>query len=150
MTEPSLLAAATEATARSMSKTLEEPNWLLDQRLDAVRRVAELPNESNTLWTTYLDLRALRFGEVEPWGEVGLASKAAGALVPDGAAGLLHVRDDRILALALSPEAQAKGVFLGTFAEALQVRPDVLRSAIEGCRSLPLADRFGQIARSIA
>ena len=59
MTDPLLLAAATEATARHRSRTLEEPDWLLDERLDAVRRVAELPNESNTLWTTYLDLRAV-------------------------------------------------------------------------------------------
>ncbi|MGH2407248.1 MAG: SufB/SufD family protein [Candidatus Limnocylindrales bacterium] len=150
MTEPSLLAAATEATARRLSKTLEEPKWLLDERLDAVSRVADLPNESNTLWTTYLDLRALRFGEVEPWAEVRGAPTAAQASVPDGAAGLLHVRDDAIVALALAPEARAKGVFLGTFAEARRSRPDVLRAAIEGGRSLPLDDRFGQISRSIA
>jgi Fe-S cluster assembly scaffold protein SufB len=150
VTEPSLLAAATEATARRLSKTLEEPTWLLDERLDAVRRVAELPNESNTLWTTYLDLRALRFGEVEPFGEIGLAGKAESARVPPGAAGLLHVRDDSIMAMSLSPEATAAGVFLGTFGEALRSRPDVLRAAIEGGRSLPQNDRFGQIARGIA
>jgi Fe-S cluster assembly scaffold protein SufB len=150
VTEPSLLAAATEATARRLSKTLEEPKWLLDERLDAVRRVVELPNESNTLWTTYLDLRALRFGEVEPYAEVGAAAKAATASPPAGTSGVLHVRDDTILAMALSPEARAAGVFLGTFAEALQSRPDVLRAAIEGGRSLPLDDRFGQIARGIA
>ncbi|MFI5255185.1 MAG: SufB/SufD family protein [Candidatus Limnocylindrales bacterium] len=150
MTEPALLAAATEATARERSRTLEEPGWLLDERLDAIQRVAELPNESNTLWTTYLDLRALRFSEVDPYPLVRATAKAARAPLPPGAAALLHVREDAIVAQALSPEARAAGVFVGTFGEALATRPDVLRAAIEGGRSLPLADRFGQTARAIA
>jgi Fe-S cluster assembly scaffold protein SufB len=150
VTEPSLLAAVTAATARDRSRTLEEPGWLLDERLDAVRRVAELPNESNTLWTTYLDLRALRFGEVEPYTAHGTVATAASARLPEGAAALLHVRDDAIVALTLSPEAVAAGVFVGTFADALRSRPDVLRAAIEGGRSLPLDDRFGQTASAIA
>ena len=52
MTTSHLLAGATEATARQLSRDLEEPDWLLDERLDAVRRMTELPDESNTLWTT--------------------------------------------------------------------------------------------------
>jgi Fe-S cluster assembly scaffold protein SufB len=150
VTDPLLLAAATEATARDRSRTLEEPKWLLDERLDAVRLVAALPNESNTLWTTYLDLRALRFGEVEPYEVVGAASTAGEVRLPEGAAALLHVLEDAIVAQALSPEARAAGVFVGTFGEALRSRPDVLRAAIEGGRSLPLDDRFGQTARAIA
>ena len=150
MTDPLLLAAATEATARDRSRTLEEPKWLLDERLDAIRRVAELPNESNTLWTTYLDLRALRFGEIEPYATVGVAGTAGEAALPEGAAALLHVREDTIVACVLSPEAHAGGVFVGTFVEALASRPEVLRAAIEGGRSLPLGDRFGQTARAIA
>jgi len=150
VTDPLLLAAATEATARQRSRTLEEPDWLLDERLDAVRRVAELPNESNTLWTTYLDLRAVKFGEVEPYEAVGLAADAARAPLPEGAAAFLHVREDRIVARALSPEAQAAGVFVGTFAEGLRDRPDVLRAVVEGGHSLPGDDRFGQVARALS
>jgi Fe-S cluster assembly scaffold protein SufB len=150
VTEPSLLAAATEATARDRSRTLEEPGWLLDERLDAVRRVADLPNESNTLWTTYLDLRALRFGEVEPYPGHVVALKGGEVPAREGVAASLHVREDAVVARGLSPEAQAAGVFVGTFAEALRSRPDVLRAAIEGGRSLPTDDRFGQTARAIA
>ena len=150
MTQSSLLPAATESTARGLSRRLDEPVWLLDERLDAVRRVSELPNESNTLWTTYLDLRALRFAEVEPYPAVEVAAGAADAPLPEGASALLHVREDAVVAAALSPEARAAGVFVGTFSDALRSRPDVLRGAIEGGRSLPADDRFGQTARAIA
>jgi Fe-S cluster assembly scaffold protein SufB len=150
VTETSLLPGTTETAARALSGVLEEPAWLLEERLDAVRRVAALPNESNTLWTTYLDLRAVRFAEAEPYTTVALAPGAADAPLPEGASALLHVREDAVVAAALSPEARAAGVFVGTFDEALRSRPDVLRAAIEGGRSLPADDRFGQTARAIA
>ena len=152
MTE-SHLPWATEEAARRISDALEEPGWLLDERLDAAHRVADLPDESNTLWTTYLDLRPVRFDEVTPYGvaEAGRTPDAADeAALPLGAAALLHVAADRVVGRALSPQARAADVFVGTFAEALRDRPEILRSAIDGGRTIASDDRFGQVARAIA
>ncbi len=155
MTSTHLLAAATEAAARQLSDDLEEPDWLLDERLDAVRLVAELPDESNTLWTTYLDLRPVHFDDVTAYGPVdaGLVAPAAEDVpLPEGAAALIHITDGRVVARVRSAAAEAAGVFVGTFAEAL-AEPRLataLRSAIDGGRSIAADDRFGQVSRAIA
>jgi Fe-S cluster assembly scaffold protein SufB len=155
VTASPLLAAATEATARQLSRDLEEPEWLLDERLDAVQRVAELPDESNTLWTTYLDLRPIRFDEVTPHGVVGrgrVQATAEAAPLPEGAAALVHIADGQLIGRARAPQATEAGVFVGTFAEALadpHIAP-ILRSAIEGGRSIAADDRFGQVSRALA
>ncbi|HEY8199154.1 MAG TPA: SufD family Fe-S cluster assembly protein [Candidatus Limnocylindrales bacterium] len=155
MTSTDLLAGATEARARELSRDLEEPDWLLDERLDAVRLVADLPDESNTLWTTYLDLRPVRFADVTPHAAAdrGLVPVVADdAALPDGAAALIHVAAGRVVGRARSQQAAEAGVFVGTFTEALS-RPGLaglLRSAIEGGRSIGSDDRFGQVSRAIA
>jgi Fe-S cluster assembly scaffold protein SufB len=155
VTSTDLLAGATEAIARELSRDLEEPDWLLDERLDAVRLVAALPDESNTLWTTYLDLRPVRFDDVTPGSAAdhGLVPAAADdAVLPDGAAALIHIDAGRVVSRARSGHAIEAGVFVGTFAEALR-RPKLaalLRSAIDGGRSIGSDDRFGQVSRAIA
>ena len=141
MTSTDLLAGATEARARELSRDLEEPDWLLDERLDAVRLVADLPDESNTLWTTYLDLRPVRFEDVTPRSAAdhGLVPPAADdAALPDGAAALIHIAAGRVVGRARSQQALEAGVFVGTFIEALR-QPGLaalVRSAIEGGRSI--------------
>ena len=137
----------TEEAARSLSRSLEEPDWLLEQRLDAERLVRELPAESNQLFTPYLDLRAARFAEIQPYAVTGFAP-GSGTAPLDGASALLHVQEDTIVARVLGPEAAAAGVFLGTFAEALRDRPDVLRDLIGSGDSLPADDAFAQVARA--
>lgn len=155
MTGTRLLAAATEATARQLSRDIEEPDWLLDERLDAVRLVTELPDESNTLWTTYLDLRPVRFGEVTPHAAVDggrVPAAAEDVPLPEGAAALISIVDGRVTGRVRSRQAADAGVFVGTFAEAL-TEPrlaTILRSAIEGGRSIAPVDRFGQVSRALA
>ncbi|HUG47527.1 MAG TPA: SufD family Fe-S cluster assembly protein [Candidatus Limnocylindria bacterium] len=149
MTDALKLPFAGEEIARRLSQTLEEPDWLLDERLDASRRYAELPAEINPLFTTYLDLRAARFSEIEPYTETGEASEVS-ATVPEGAAALLHVDEDRVVARALSRAARDAGVIVDTFANVLRERPALLRDALAGGTTLPTDDKFAQFARAHA
>jgi hypothetical protein len=61
----------------------------------------------------YVDLRAARWAEIEPYTETGDASEVA-TVVPEGAAGLLAIAEDRVVAAALSPAAESAGVVLDT------------------------------------
>ena len=54
--------------------------------------------------------------------------------LPDGASAFLHVRENAVVARAVSPVAREAGIFLGTFEEALRDRPDVLREVDRGGR----------------
>jgi Fe-S cluster assembly scaffold protein SufB len=149
LTDALKLPFAGEQLARELAQTLEEPDWLLEERLDAFRRYAELPPEINPLFTTYLDLRSARFDEIQPYRATGDAPEVS-ETVPEGAGALLHVDEDRVVARALSREARDAGVVVDTFANVLRDRPELLRSAIEGGTSLPVDDKFAQFARAHA
>jgi len=139
-----------EAAARNRSRTSDEPDWLLGERLDAVRRAQELPAEANQLFTPYLDLRSARFAEIEPYADAGIAAGADDAALPPGCSVLLHVREDAVVARALSPEARAAGVIVETFAEALRDHAALLRPLLEGSASVPQTDAFAQVARALS
>jgi Fe-S cluster assembly scaffold protein SufB len=147
--KPLDLAFVSEAIATTISRDAGEPDWLLDERVAAARLVAQLPAESNRLYTPYLDLRPARFGEITVYPTAGVAPDSDGEL-PDGASAYLHVRENAIVERAVSPVARDAGIFLGTFEEALRERPDALRAALEGGESLPQDDAFGQVARAVA
>ena len=147
--KPLDLAFVSEEIASTLSHDLGEPDWLRDERVAAARLVAQLPAESNLLYTPYLDLRAARFGEITVYPQAGVAPGSEGDL-PEGASAYLHVRENAIVERAISPVAREAGIFIGTFEEALRDRPDVLRGAIEGGDSLPADDAFGQVARAVA
>jgi Fe-S cluster assembly scaffold protein SufB len=138
-----------EAAARNRSRTSNEPDWLLGERLDALRRARELPAEANQLFTPYLDLRAARFAEIEPYADAGLAGSAKAAEPPPGISVLLHVREDSVVARALSPEAKAAGVIVETFEETLRDHASLLRPFLEGSASVPETDAFAQVARAL-
>ena len=149
MTDGLDLPFAGEDIARRLSHTLEEPDWLLEDRLDAFHRYAALPPETNKLYTTYLDLRAARFGEIEPYSETGEAVEVS-ATVPEGAAAILQVDEDRVVARGMSPEARDAGVVVDTFANVLRDRPQLLRDAVTSGTTLPEDDKFAQFARAHA
>ncbi|MDQ3871059.1 MAG: SufD family Fe-S cluster assembly protein [Chloroflexota bacterium] len=149
MTDALGLGFATEETARQRWRTFEEPEWLLEERLDAIRRYAELPPETNQLFITYLDLRAARFGEIEPYAVTG-DGPSVDTTLPDGAAALLAIEDDAAVARALSPEARHAGVVVDTFASVLRSRSQSLQGLLEGGRTLPVNDKFAQLARATA
>jgi len=104
-----LLGLASAPDARAMARALDEPDWLLADRTEAERLARELPAETNPLFVPYVDLRPVRFGEIAAYAETRDAH-AVSADVPSGASALLHVREDTVVARALSPDAAAAGV----------------------------------------
>ena len=145
---PLKLPFLTEERATQLSRSLDEPDWLLAERLDAVRRVERLPAESNQLFTPYLDLRSVRFAEVDPYAiGAGSATSAAPSGL-DGASALLSVDESGIVERVLSPEATAAGVVIDSFAHVLAHRPELLREWIGDGVSLPENDAFAQVARA--
>lgn len=149
MTDALGLGFATEETIRQRSRTFEEPKWLLEERLDALKRYAALPPETNQLFITYLDLRSVRFGEIEPYAVTGDA-RTVDQRLPEGTSALLHVREDTVVARALSDQAREAGVIVDTFANVIGSRPDLLRKLLEGGATLPKTDKFAQLARATA
>lgn len=140
---------AGEEIVRGLSAAADEPDWLLADRLLGLKHYQGLPIETNNLFTLYVDLRAARFGEIETYHETGDATRLS-EVVPEGAAALIEVAEDRIVARGLSAEARAAGVVVDTFANVLRERPQLLPDVIDGGASLPEDDKFAQFARSHA
>jgi len=137
----------TEATARERAAHVDEPAWLLADRLDAVRRFQALPVEPNRLFTTYLDLRQVHFGELTPYAEVVDPADDAASL-PEGASAFLHICEGEVAGRALSAEARAAGVVVDTFANVLRDRPALLGEILKDQATLPDDDVFAQLARA--
>ena len=134
---------------RAVSRANDEPDWLLADRLAALATYDDLPVEPNPLFTLYVDLRQARFEEIEAYRETGNAPHVS-EVVPEGAAALIEVSEDRIVARGVSESARAAGVVVDTFANVLRDRPQLLRDVIDGGTSLPDNDKFAQFARSHA
>ncbi len=149
MSDALKLPFAGEDIVRRLSADLGEPKWLLQDRLAAYKSYVGLPIETNNLFTLYVDLRAARFGDIEPYRATGDAPKVS-AIVPEGAAALIEVAEDQVVARGLSDQARAAGVVIDTFANVLQERPKLLREALDGGTGLPDNDKFAQFARSHA
>jgi len=138
---------AGDEVIRKLSGAASEPDWLLADRLSASHLYNDLPIESNSLFTLYVDLRAARFAEIEPYLETGDAARVSD-VVPEGAAALIEVAEDRVVARGLSADARAAGVIIDTFANVLRDKAELLRPLIESGSGLPVNDKFAQFARS--
>jgi Fe-S cluster assembly protein SufB len=146
---PLKLPWATADHLRGTSAALREPDWLLADRLAALEALAALPAEPNQLFTTYLDLRAVDFGAVEPYPPTAVSTDASDAVLPEGAAALIHVDEHAVVGSVLSAQARAAGLEISSLTEALERHPD-LRSVLEGGASLPTDDAFAQVARALS
>ena len=140
-----------EATVRAVAGAVGDAEWLLADRLAGLAAFAELPIETNPLYTTYVDLRTARLAATRPY--AGPASVAPGAtsakLLPEGAAAFAEITENRVTALVLSPEAAAAGVVLETLAS-LRVRdPELMRRLLEGGCALPENDKLAQMTRAL-
>ena len=140
---------AGEELVRRISASAGEPDWLLADRLVGLAAYGELPVETNSLFTLYVDLRAARWTEIQPYLEVTDAAQVS-EVVPEGAAALIEVSDGRVVARALSEEARAAGLVVDTFANVLRDNGALLRELIDGGAHLPADDKFAQFARSHA
>ncbi len=140
---------AGEEIIRRVSAGADEPDWLLNDRLAAGALYNELPVELNALFTLYVDLRAARWAEIEPYTETGDAARVSD-VVPEGAAAFIEVAEGQVVARGLSEQARSAGVVVDTFANVLRDRPALLRDELEGGPNLPDNDKFAQFARSHA
>src|SRR5512141_182100 len=140
---------AGEDVVRGISAAAKEPAWLRDDRLTALAAFNELPLEGNQLFTLYVDLRAARWADIAPYPETGDAPEVSD-VVPEGAAALIEVAEDRVVARGLSAAARKAGVVIDTFANVLRDQPKLLRDAIDGGATLPANDKLAQFARSHA
>ncbi len=130
-----------------LSRELGEPGWLADDRRAGEALARDLPSEPNPLFTPYVDLRPVRFGDIGLYGAVGEPADVSSA-VPEGASALLEIAGDRVVAHGVSAAAASRGVVADTFANVLRRDPELLRRVIEGGSTLPADDRFGQFARA--
>ncbi len=140
---------AGEQFVRAAARANDEPDWLLADRLAALAAYNELPIEANPLFTLYVDLRQARFGDIDPYRATGDAAQLS-EVVPEGAAALIEVAEDTVVARAMSDEARSAGVVVDTFANVLRERPQLLRDVIGDGSSLPHDDKFAMFARSHA
>jgi Fe-S cluster assembly scaffold protein SufB len=146
---PLKLPWATPTHVRATSSALREPDWLLADRLAALAILADLPAEPNQLFMTYLDLRAVDFGAVEPYPPTAPRGDPTDAALPPGAAALIHVDERAIAGVTLSDEARRAGVIVTTLSEAALRQPELVRDCIDGGASLPADDAFGQVSRAL-
>ena len=138
---------ANEALVRQLVAERGEPDWLLTERLTAAAAFEALLVESNQLYTPYVDLRGAILDQARPWVRTASEPDEASAELPDGVDGLIDLREDVVVALALSPAAAAAGVTLETFGAAIARDPDGFRADIEGGATLPADDKLAQLAR---
>jgi Fe-S cluster assembly scaffold protein SufB len=125
-----------------------EPDWLRDERLAALAAFDALAVESNQLYTPYIDLRPAVLDEIRPWTRTASAADVGSKVaLPEGVDGIIDLREDRVVALALSRAAQAAGVILETFGGALARDPEALRTDLAGGGTLPADDKLAQLAR---
>jgi Fe-S cluster assembly scaffold protein SufB len=126
----------------------DEPDWLTADRAAALERFTALPTESNVLYTPYIDLRAADLAEVRAWEKPAGAPAGPGTAVPDGAAGLAELVEDRVESLVLDSAVAALGVTLDTFGGLIARDPDAASRLIGDPASLPLDDRLAQLTRA--
>ena len=147
---PLNLSWATPTHVRGTSSALDEPDWLLADRLTALAALEALPAEPNQLFITYLDLRAVDFSAVEPYPPTPAAVDTSAAALPEGAAAFVHVDERSLVSSVISEKARQAGLVICTLAEAARERPELVRPIIEGGASLPADDAFGQVARAFS
>jgi Fe-S cluster assembly protein SufD len=122
---------ADAALAAALGEARCEPGWLREDRAAAAADFARLPLESNELYTSYVDFRAADLSGARPFLR-GADEPVAGAEVslPEGAAGVIELRDDVVVQLALQPELVARGVVLETLGAAVARDAAGIRDAL--------------------
>jgi len=138
---------ADSALAAALGEERGEPAWLREDRTAAAADFARLPVESNQLYTGYVDFRAAELSGVRPFLR-GADAPAAGAdaSLPEGAAGVIELRDDVVVRLALEPDLVARGVVLETLGAAVARDAAGIRDALLGT-PLPTNEKLAALSR---
>jgi Fe-S cluster assembly scaffold protein SufB len=139
-----------EANLRAVAAAAGDAEWLLADRLAGLAAFDTLPLERNPLYTTYVDLRNARLADVRPYASApDVAPGAADVPLPEGAAAFAEITENRVTALAVSPEAQAAGLILETLEMTRTRDPQLLRELLEGGCALPEHDKLAQMTRAL-
>ncbi len=143
---------ADTASVTSLAATLGDPDWLAEDRRAAHAAFAQLPIESNVLYTTYVDLRNANLADV------GLALPLLTAAIeplriapdlPEGVAAIIELDQGGALGATVSEEATAAGLVLETFADFARRDPDGFRAALQTDGALPANDKLAQLTRAL-
>jgi Fe-S cluster assembly scaffold protein SufB len=122
-------------------------DWLAADRHAAFDLFEALPAESNLLYTTYIDLRAVAL-EAATLVRTPRTVRVVTDLPPD-TDGLLVVDEGDVTEAALSADAMAAGVELTTIADLAARAPGRVRELLDGGGDLPADDRFAQLTRAL-
>jgi len=138
---------ADAALAAALGEERGEPAWLREDRTAAAADFARLPVESNQLYTGYVDFRAADLSGARPFLR-GADAPAIGAdaSLPEGAAGVIELRDDVVVRLALEPDLVARGVVLETLGAAVARDAAGIRDALLGT-PLPIDEKLAALSR---
>ncbi len=138
---------ADAALAAALGEERGEPAWLREDRAAAAADFARLPVESNQLYTGYVDFRAADLSGARPFLR-GADEPAAGAdaSLPEGAAGVIELRDDVVVRLALEPDLVARGVVLETLGAAVARDAAGIRDALLAT-PLPVDEKLAALSR---
>ncbi len=146
------LAFATEESVRARATSAAEPAWLLADRLAGLARFAELPLETNRLYTLYVDMRGADLDDMAPYldGPALAATDAADpAHLPAEADGLVEIRGGAVPVVVLSAAARAAGVVLEPLDALVARDPSRARGLLDDGADLPADDKLAQLARAL-
>ena len=133
------------ALATALGAERDEPAWLREDRLAAAAAYGQLPVETSELYTSYVDFRAADLFGVRPYVATASAPATPGA-IPDGADGIIELREDGVLRLALAPGLAERGVELETLGAALARDAAGIREAITAT-ALPADEKLAWLSR---
>ena len=147
--EALLLKDAKAGLVTNISSLRSEPEWLLNQRLEALKLFQKLPQEKSPLYAKYSDLKEVDFKGVD-LSSVGSTSPQE-AKIPqelqftvkdvEVKSSLFQV-DNKVVNIVLDEEYRKKGVVLTDIATALQEMPDLVRSYFSAKGISPEEDKF--------
>ncbi len=101
--------------------------------------------ETSELYTSYVDFRAADLFGASPYVRTARAPGAAGE-IPDGADGIIELREDAVLRLALAPGLAERGVVLETLGAALARDATGIREAVTAT-ALPADEKLAWLSR---
>ncbi len=136
---------ADPALAATLGAERDEPAWLREDRLSAAAAYERLPVETSELYTSYVDFRSADLFAARPYVRTAIAPAAPGE-IPDGADGVIELREDAVLRLALAPGLAERGVALETLGAALTRDGAGVREALTAT-ALPADEKLAWLSR---
>jgi Fe-S cluster assembly protein SufD len=136
---------ADAALAEGLGAERDEPAWLREDRRAAAEEYAHLPVETSELYKTYVDFRAADLFGARPYVRAATAPAIPGE-IPDGADGIIELREDAVVRLALAPGLAERGVVLETLGTALARDGSGIRDALTGT-ALPADEKLAWLSR---